>query len=228
MPDEQEHRGFRALIPERTWSTLCELGFERRFRRGEPIFVQGAPATSVLVLTSGRVEVGCHTEDGDYRLIALRGAGDVIGEVAFEVGGVRTADVFALEACTASAVPSRTFERVLVEGGVHREVSRYVATKLQRAGHDSVDMLSMPPLRRIARLMVQMAELADPGHDPRFIPLSQTRLGQVLGLSRSLVASLVAQLRHEGVLSTQRTLTIERFDKLRLYAYPSRSDVHHF
>jgi CRP-like cAMP-binding protein len=199
---------------------LCELGFSRTFNKGEPIFVLGAPATSVLLLTSGRVEVGCRTEDGDYRLIALRGAGDVIGEVAFEVGGVRTADVFALEPCTAFAVPSGTFERVLVDHGVHREVGRYVAAKLQRAGQDSVDMLSQPPLRRIARLMVQLAELADPGHDPRLIPLSQTRLGQVLGLSRSLVANLVAQLRQEGTLSAERSLTVERFDKLRRHAYP--------
>ncbi|WP_158073269.1 Crp/Fnr family transcriptional regulator [Amycolatopsis sp. CB00013] len=222
MPDDHALRGFRALVPERTWSTLCKLGFRRAFSKGEPIFVRGAPASSVLLLTSGRVEVGCHTEDGDYRLIALRGAGDVIGEVAFEVGGVRTADVFALEPCAAFAVPLGTFERVLVADGVHRELGRYVAAKLQRAGQDSVDMLSLPPLRRIARLMVQLADLAEPGHDPRLIPLSQTRLGHVLGLSRSLVAGLVAQLRQEGILSAERNLTIERFDKLRRHAYPNR------
>lgn len=199
--------------------TLCDVGFEREFRKSQPIFVHGAPATSVLLLTSGRVEVGCHTAEGDYRLIALRGADDVIGEVAFEVGGVRTADVIAMEPCTAFAVPSGTFERVLVEDGVYRQVGRYVATKLQTAGHDSVDMLSLPPLRRIARLMMQLAELTDPGRDHRLIPLSQTRLGHVLGLSRSLVANLVARLRAEGVLGTQRALTVECFDKLRFYAY---------
>ena len=180
--------------------------------------MHGAPATSVLLLTSGRVEVGCRTADGDYRLIAIRGADDLIGEVAFEVGGVRTADVYALERCTAFAVSSGTFERVLVNDGAYRQVSRYVATKLQRAGHDSVDMLSLPPLRRITRLMVQLVQLADPGRDHRVIPLSQTHLSHVLGLSRALVASLVARLRAEGVLGTQRALTVECFDKLRHYA----------
>ncbi|WP_409464816.1 Crp/Fnr family transcriptional regulator [Amycolatopsis sp. GA6-003] len=222
MPENDTHRGFRALVPDRTWSTLRDLGLPRTFSKGEPIFVRGAPATSVLMLTSGRVEVGCHTEEGDYRLIALRGAGDVIGEVASEVGGIRTADVLALEPCAAFSVPSGTFERVLVSDGVHREVGRYVAAKLQRAGHDSVDMLSLPPLRRIAKLMVQLAELADPDHDPCRIPLSQTRLGRVLGMSRSLVADLVCQLREEGVLSVDRTLTVARFDKLRRHAYPTR------
>ncbi|MET9262649.1 helix-turn-helix domain-containing protein [Amycolatopsis sp. NPDC004079] len=77
-------------------------------------------------------------------------------------------------------------------------------------------------MRRIAKLMVQLAELADPDHDPRRIPLSQTRLGQVLGMSRSLVADLVGQLREEGVLSVDRTLTVARFDRLRRHAYPTR------
>jgi CRP/FNR family cyclic AMP-dependent transcriptional regulator len=219
VPDDRRRRSFRTLIPEYTWRTLCGLGIKREFSKGEPIFVRGAPATSVLLLNSGRVEIGCHTERGDYRLLALRAAGDVIGEVAFEVDRVRTADVFALETCTAFAVPSATFERVLISDDLYRQVSRYVAAKLQRAGQDSVDMMSLPPLQQIARLLVQLAELAEPDCDHRLIPMSQTRVGQVLGLSRSLVARLVARLRAEGVLGADRALTVERLDKLRLYAY---------
>lgn len=208
------------MVPERTWARLCQSGIRREFRGGEPIFVSGAPATSVLLLTSGRVEVGCRTESGDYRLIALRGADDVIGEVALHVGGSRTADVFAVESCEAFSVPEATFRRVLTKDGVHDQVSRYMADKLRRAGQDTVEMMSLPPLQRVARLMVNLVDLADPAHDPMRIPLSQARIGQLLGLSRSLVAKLVAYLRTEGVLGDARTLTVERMADLRQFTKP--------
>lgn len=198
--------------------TLCRSGIRREFRTGEPIFVHGAPATTVLLLVAGRVEVGCHTEAGDYRLFALRGADDVIGEVASHVGGHRTADVIAVESGEAFSVSAATFRRTLTNDGVYDQVSTYMAHKLRTAGRDSVEMMSLPPLRRVAWLLVNLVDLADPRHDAARIPMSQIRIGLVLGLSRSLVAKLVAQLRSEGVLSDSRVLTVNNVDDLRRYA----------
>lgn len=213
-------RGFRALVPERTWNTLCQQGNERTYAPGQPIFVRGAPAATVLLLTAGRVEVGFAIREGDYRLLALRGTGDVIGELASDAGGIRTADVVALDECAAIELSADTFERLLAHDGSDRQVRRYVTAKLLHSSQAMVDMSALAPLPRIARLLLQLAELADPGRDCGVIPLSQTKIGYLLGLSRSRVSLLVNRLCDEGVLRIKPALTVEHFDLLRQHAYP--------
>ena len=199
---------------------MCQHGDERTYVRGQPIFSRGAPAATVLLLTSGRVEVGLANQDGDYRLVALRGAGDVIGEMASDAGRTRTADVVALDECAAVEVRADTFERLLARDGTDRQIRAYVTAKLLHSCQHMVDMSALPPLRRIAQLLLQLAELADPGKDCSLIPVSQTKIGQLLGLSRSRVSLLVNRLCDEGVLRTKPALTIERFDRLRQHAHP--------
>ncbi|WP_158889479.1 Crp/Fnr family transcriptional regulator [Amycolatopsis anabasis] len=191
-------------------------GVRRTYRDGETILLQGAPATSVRVLVSGRVEVGCQDEDGAYCLVALRGTGDVVGELAAQNLGTRSATVTALEPCVAHTVPAATFHGVLARHGVDAQLRRYLAGKLQESVGAAVDTVHHPPRQRLARLIVRLVELADPGHpDPLRVPMSQTRLALALGLSRSSVARLVSAMRADGLLGKDRRLRVERPGELR-------------
>lgn len=181
--------------------------------------MQGAPATSVRLLTSGRMEVGSHDEDGNYCLLAIRGSGDVVGEMAAHIEGLRSATVTALEQCTAYSVPVSTFRAVLARHGMGDQLSRYMAAKLQEAGRAAVDTVRLPPMRRLARLVVRLVDLADPSCvAPLQVPMSQTRMAEALGLSRSLVAQLVSALRVDGLLGDGRALVVEQPTRLRTMA----------
>ena len=204
-------RGFQALVPARTWQELILSGVHRTYGGGETVLVQGAPATSVRLLTSGRVEVGASDEEGAYCLLALRGVGDVVGEMAAQIGGMRSATVAALEPCTAYSLSANTFHGILTRHGVREQVSRYITGKLQESGVSTVEALRLPPLQRLARLIVRLVDLAEPGHpQPLRVPMSQVRMAESLGLSRSLIAQLVADLRAEGLLATGRDLLVKQ------------------
>ncbi|MFC7623148.1 cyclic nucleotide-binding domain-containing protein [Microlunatus sp. GCM10028923] len=57
---------------------------------------QGDPGTHVLVLLSGVVKIVRFEADGRVRLLAFRGPGEVVGELAVQDDGSRLADVVAM------------------------------------------------------------------------------------------------------------------------------------
>lgn len=202
-----------------TWRELLSNGIERQYRSGEPMLVQGAPATSVLILTEGRVEVSYLLQDGSFCMIALRGAGDVVGELASSGSGVRSATVRALETCTAYSVPTTTFLRVLAHHGDRVHLDRYVLAKMQEASRATVEAARLPARRRLALLLLRVVALADQSDLNRMqVPMSQMRIAEALGVSRSIVAQLVSDLRAKGILTMDRPLVIAQPSELRRLA----------
>src|ERR1700685_1364694 len=60
------------------------------------LLVEGEPSTHIFILVSGWVKVITVTRDGREMLEALRGTGDVVGEIAGQVTGYRTATIRAI------------------------------------------------------------------------------------------------------------------------------------
>ena len=69
----------------------------RRYARGEAIFLQGDPGTSLCLIETGRVKLGFTSPEGREVLLDLLGPGDVFGELALLDGEPRSADAVAVE-----------------------------------------------------------------------------------------------------------------------------------
>lgn len=204
------------MIPPAAWHDLLRQGVRREYRACERLLVQGAPETGLRLLTVGRVGVVYGSEDGKVVLLALRGAGDALGELASRGDGRRSASVVALENCEAYSVAATTFHRVIMAHGVRHQLDRYIADKLTEAAAASIDLAHLTSARRLARLLTKLVELAEPDHPaPLRIPLSQSRLAVLLGISRGLVSKLVAHLRDSGVLTHERHLVVRDAEHLK-------------
>jgi CRP-like cAMP-binding protein len=70
------------------------------------MFVEGEQSDRVLVILDGRVKVSLMTIDGKEVELAVRGPGDLIGELAFIDGERRSASATAVEPVS-SLVPPR-------------------------------------------------------------------------------------------------------------------------
>jgi CRP/FNR family cyclic AMP-dependent transcriptional regulator len=209
-------RGFQAMIPPATWHELLQQGIRREYRAREQLLMQGAPETGLRLLTMGRVEVVYGGEDGKVVLLALRGAGDALGELASRGDGRRSASVVAVERCEAYSVPANAFHRVLAAHGVDDRLDRYIADKITEAAEANIGLAHLTQARRLARLLLRLVELAGPEHPaPLRIPLSQTRLAALLGISRGVVSKLVTHLRGSGVLTQERHLVVRDVEHLK-------------
>src|SRR5438309_4427537 len=85
--------GFWRLLNGTEQAALTTLGAMRDFPPGATMCFEGEPATHVFVLMAGWVKVLAVTSDGHEMVLALRGFGDIVGEVAGETTGHRNATV---------------------------------------------------------------------------------------------------------------------------------------
>lgn len=80
-----------AYLSEADRAYLLGLGVRRSFGAKEFVLLQGDPSDHVQILISGWVRVSAVVEDGREVLYALRGPGDVLGDIAAVAGLGRTA-----------------------------------------------------------------------------------------------------------------------------------------
>ncbi|MER5354331.1 Crp/Fnr family transcriptional regulator [Kitasatospora sp. NPDC002551] len=207
MPDRTD-RTLRHLMGERTWSALLAGAHERRHPAGGVLLRQEEPGTHVLALLTGVAKVVRREPDGDLTLLAFRGPGEVLGEVAVLDDSVRSASVEAIAPCTVAVVGREAFLRFVAEHDLYPVMVRYAFGRLResdraRGGGDAV--------ARLAAALAALAELsAGPGGPGAGVELALTRddLAQYLGVSRNTVTAGLAELAPLGVESGRRRIVV--------------------
>jgi CRP-like cAMP-binding protein len=218
-------QGFVAGLDDRDRTDLLDLGSRRRYRTGAALFFEGDRSDFVVVLREGRVKVFCTTAEGRELVLALRGAGDLVGELAAIDGDPepRAASVVALEPVLAQLIDAETF-RDFVAGRprVALGLLRSLTARLRVADRRQVEFGGYDTSRRLASVLVELAEeygLASEEGISIDVPLSQEELAGMIGGSRESVARALARLRSKGLVQTRRRgITICDPARLRRFA----------
>ena len=200
---------------------LLAGGVRRTFAADEVLIRQGDPADFLHVITSGWVRVSTVLPDGGELVYALRGPGDVLGELAALHGWDRTASVRSLEPITVVQLTAAQFQACLrSRPEIAIGVIKSLAMRLREAEQARVGSVSLDVSHRVARhLAVLMAERGRPEADGIAITFTQEEIANQLGASRRAVARAMAMLRERGVISTgRRRIVINRPDVLRTLA----------
>jgi len=198
-------------------------GVRRTYAADEILIREGDPADFVHVIISGWVRVSTVLPDGRELVYALRGPGDVLGELAALHGWERTASVRSLEPTTVAQLTAAQFQaglRARPEIGI--AVIKTLSVRLREAEQARVGAVSLDISHRLARhLAVLMAERGQRCADGIVIatPFTQEEIANQLGASRRAVARAMAMLRARGVLTTgRRRIVINRPDVLKALA----------
>jgi CRP/FNR family transcriptional regulator, cyclic AMP receptor protein len=202
-------RGFRELLGDQRWQALLGTGTLRSYRPGSFLLRQGDQGGFLLALTSGRVKVLARDEDGAEVLLALRGPGDLVGEMTRCPTARRSATVQAIDYSTARYLPVTLFDQFLIHHHACGVFSDYLIAPLSETVPYQVQIVRCTPQQRIARLLLEVVTLADPDHpDPLRVPFSQEAVAVALGLARSTVARWITELRRAGVLAAGPRLVV--------------------
>ena len=94
---------------------LEDMGRPASYPPGTVIFEQGATADCVLLVRAGRVRVAARGAEGREVLLAERGAGELLGDLAGIDGQPRSASVTALDEVRGLVVPLRAFRGFLMD-----------------------------------------------------------------------------------------------------------------
>lgn len=217
--DGRRQRDLRLILGRHHWLRLLDICVRRYRPANSVIFQQGEPGGCVVMISSGRVRVVVRDGSGAEILVALRGPGDVIGEMAREPRVPRSATVTTVDDCVTHVVPAERFHDHLRRHGLVPAYHDYVASKVSEASAGTLQAARFTALRRVAGLLWQYVVLTEraSGEGLR-VPFTQEQIARDLGLVRSTVAAQLATLRRVGVLSEGRSLVIGDADALEAVA----------
>jgi CRP-like cAMP-binding protein len=179
----------------------------------EPFFSQGDPADSVFYLQKGRAKVIVVSAAGKEATITLLSVGDFVGEEALAaISGLRLATATAITACTALRISRGEMIHVM-----HQEHSfsdlflKYLLERSMRVQADLVDQLFNSSEKRLARILLLMAEFGKPGEMEQYIPkISQETLAEMIGTTRSRVSFFMNRFRKLGLIEYNGRIRVHK------------------
>jgi CRP-like cAMP-binding protein len=188
--------------------------------RGDILFHEGDPGTTLYVIARGKIKLGTRASDGRENLLAVLGEGEMIGELCLFDPGPRTA--------TASAV----VESVIYELGhdamvewinEHPAVATHLlaalAHRLRRTNEALADLVFSDVPGRVAKALLDLSDrFGEPSeHGVRVAhDLTQEELAQLVGASRETVNKALADFAARGWVHREgRAIVLLDIDRLQ-------------
>jgi len=195
---------------------LANAGLGRRIvqvRAKGVFFSQGTPADCIFYLQTGRAKVTVVSRAGKEATITLLSAGDFVGEESIAgVTGLRLTTATAITACTALKIERAEMIRVMHEEHDFSDLFvKFLLARSMRTQADLVDQLFNSSEKRLARILLLMAEFGQPGKPETVIPqITQETLAEMIGTTRSRVSFFMNRFRKLGFIEYNGRIKVHK------------------
>jgi len=195
---------------------LANAGLGRTITELKPkqtFFCQGDTADCVFYLQKGRARVTVVSQRGKEATITLLSAGDFVGEESLAaIVGLHMATATAVNTCTALKISRDEMIRVMHDEPVFADLFlKFLLTRSMRTQADLVDQLFNSSEKRLARILLLMAEFGKPGEPETFIPpITQETLADMIGTTRSRVSFFMNRFRKLGFISYNGRIQVHK------------------
>jgi CRP-like cAMP-binding protein len=194
---------------------LANAGLGRRivhFKAKEQFFTQGNAADCVFYLRSGRAKLTVVSSKGKEATITLLSPGEFVGEEAIPGAGLRLATATAITACVALKIERLEMVRVLHEEHTFSDLFvKFLLGRSIRTQADLVDQLFNSSEKRLARVLLLMAEFGAVGEPETLIPpITQETLAEMIGTTRSRVSFFMNRFRKLGLIEYNGRIRVHK------------------
>jgi CRP/FNR family cyclic AMP-dependent transcriptional regulator len=180
------------------------------YGKNQKIFAQGCAADSVFYVQEGQVKLCVISELGKEAVVALHGKGDFFGEGCLSGQPLRLATAIAMTDCAIMRLDKAAIVRVLREEPKFSEMFlSYILARNARVEEDLVDQLFNSSEKRLARLLLLMANFGKEGRpEPVIAKVSQETLAEMIGTTRSRVSFFMNKFRKLGFIEYNGELEV--------------------
>jgi len=172
------------------------------FAKKERIFDQGDVADAVFYIQKGRVRLSVVSKGGKEATIGILIEGAFFGEGCLTVQPFRMCSASTMTECTLMRIEKKSMMEV-----IHRERAfsdmfvAYLLTRNIRYEEDLVDQLFNSSEKRLARVLLLLAQFGKDGKAEVAIPkISQETLAEMVGTTRSRVNFFMNRFRKLGFI----------------------------
>ena len=204
VPPSADH--VLSALPMRLFSELFANGRTVSLKAGQSLFLSGDHSDGCYRLDEGLLKVSITTATGGERILAILGAGAIVGELSMLDGSPRSASAAALRASKLCFISSAVFEMFANDHPeVYRQGMMLLARRL-RATNDALVAATFMSLRgRVARVLLSLAEVFgnDVGNGRILIrqKITQSDLAAMAGISRENVSRILAHWMRGAMVS---------------------------
>jgi CRP-like cAMP-binding protein len=166
------------------------------------LFAQGDDADSVFYIKKGKIKVSVLSKEGKEAVVALLGADEFVGEGCLIGQPKRLSTATAMTECETMQVSKLEIQRVLKDEPLFSQMFvAHILTRTARVEEDLVDQLFNSTEKRLARLLLLLANFGKEGKpEPILAKISQETLAEMIGTTRSRVSHFMNKFRKLGFI----------------------------
>ena len=173
------------------------------FLKDQVVFAQGDVADTIYYIQKGRLKVVVISEQGKEAVVGILEPGQFFGEGCMNGHALRIATTTAMEACLVTVIT-----KTAMLAAIHSEPKfsemfmAYLLTRNSRIEEDLIDQLFNSSEKRLARLLLLLANFGKDGSPQPITPnISQETLAEMIGTTRSRVSFFMNKFRKLGFIS---------------------------
>jgi CRP-like cAMP-binding protein len=204
MPNPPPIQGAKGIFDPKTFLGRADGGKTvERYERNQKIFSQGDVADTVLFIQKGKVKITVLSEHGKEAVVGILAEGQFFGEACLDGAKLRTATSEAMEECVITSITKTAMHAALSgEPKFSEFFITYLLSRNSRIEDDLIDQLFNSSERRLARLLLLLANFGqEGGAQPIPVTLSQEILAEMIGTTRSRVSFFMNKFRKKGFIS---------------------------
>src|SRR6202158_664387 len=181
-----------------------------KYRKDQVVFSQGQVADAVFYIQQGKITLTVVSEQAKEAVVAILGPGHFFGEGCLNGHPLRIATTRAMDECVITRI-----EKATMIATVHNEprfselFMSYLLTRNSRIEEDLIDQLFNSSEKRLARLLLLLANFGKQGSPQLINPnISQETLAEMIGTTRSRVSFFMNKFRKLGFIEYNGTIEV--------------------
>ena len=199
-----------SVLPENQLSLLTGVVGRRSYPRAATIISAGDMTDSLYIVISGRLKVMMSDDEGREVILAVLGPNEFFGEMGLLDDSPRSATVVALEPCELLHLSKRDFKKCLEDNfELALAVMRGLVKRLRDADKKISSLALMDVYGRVARLLIEMAEVID-GEKIVTKKIAKQDIAKMIGASREMVSRVMKDLQLSGYIEVRGSTMVIR------------------
>jgi CRP-like cAMP-binding protein len=200
----------RAFDPKVFLANLGSGKTSLKFSAGQSVYSQGDVADSVFYIQKGKVKLTVVSKEGKEAVVAILETGQFFGEGCLNGHTLRIATTKTMVDSQIIAITKSSMVAALKNEPKFSELFiSYLLTRNSRIEEDLIDQLFNSSERRLARLLLLLANFGKEGNpQPIDTKISQETLADMIGTTRSRVSFFMNKFRKLGFISYNGTIEV--------------------
>lgn len=218
-------------------SFLAKVGTGKsvlKLHKNQSVYAQGDVADTVFYIQKGKIKLTVTSDQGKEAVVAMMEPGQFFGEGCMNGHPLRIGTTAAMEDSVVTSITKQAMIAVLHDEPKFSELFvAYLLTRNSRIEEDLIDQLFNSSEKRLARLLLLLANFGKQGSPQPINPnISQETLAEMIGTTRSRVSFFMNKFRKLGLISYNGHIEVHNsllsavlHDKPQIERHPQSNQV---